>query len=93
VLQLPTHFKAKREKCVRTQFPRAPAHNTPDCVSFSCRRCFLSFYLKAKVFEVLISSGIETHTFGPTNVREHFPEEELTVGKSKLLAVDILVEL
>jgi len=45
------------------------------------------------VFEVLISSGIETHTFGPTNVREHFPEEELTVGKSKLLAVDILVEL
>jgi len=28
------------------------------------------------VVENLISSGIEDHTFGPMNSREHFPEEE-----------------
>jgi len=32
------------------------------------------------VVEDLISSTIEDHTFGPTNVRDHFPEEELTLG-------------
>jgi len=59
---------------------------------FSCRRCFLSFHLKVRVVEDLISSGVEDHTFGPTNVREHFPEEELTVGRNRLLEVDNLVE-
>ena len=36
---------------------------------FSCRRCFLSFHLKVKVVENLISSGIEDHTFGTMNLR------------------------
>ena len=40
----------------------------------------------------LISSGIEDHTFGPTNLREHFPEEELTLGKNRILEVASLVE-
>jgi len=35
------------------------------------------------VVEDLISSGVEDH--GPTNVREHFPEKELTPGKNRLL--------
>jgi len=39
-----------------------------------------------------ISSGIEDHTFGPTNVKEHFPEEELNLGRNKLLDADSLVE-
>jgi len=43
--------------------------------------CFFSFHLKVNVVEDLISFGIEDHTFGPTKVREHFPEEELTLGK------------
>jgi len=30
----------------------------------------------------LLESGIEDHTFGPTNEREHFPEDELTLGKT-----------
>jgi len=53
---------------------------------------FLKFHLKVKVAEDLIQSGIENHTFGTTNVREHFPEEELTLGRSRLLEVDSLVE-
>jgi len=40
----------------------------------------------------LISSGIEDHTFGPTYVKEHFPEEEVTLGKNRLLEVASLVE-
>jgi len=44
------------------------------------------------VVENLISSGIENHTFGPINLREHFPEEELTLGKNRLLEVANLVE-
>jgi len=59
---------------------------------FSCRRCFLSFYFKVKVLENLISSGIEDHTFGPMNLREHFPEEKLTLGKNRFLEVASLVE-
>jgi len=59
---------------------------------FSCRRCFLSFHLKVKVVESLISSGIEDHTFGPINLREHFLEEELTLGKNRFLEVASLVE-
>jgi len=35
-----------------------------------------------------MSFGIENYTFGPTNVREHFPEKELTLGKNRLLEVD-----
>ena len=42
--------------------------------------------------ECLISSGIEDHTFGPINLREHFPEEELTLGKYRFLEVASLVE-
>ena len=41
--------------------------------------------------ENLISSGIEYHTFGPINL-EHFPEEELTLGKNRFLEVVSLVE-
>jgi len=43
------------------------------------------------VVESLISSGIEDHTFGPINLREHFPEEELTLGKNRFLEVASLV--
>jgi len=32
-------------------------------------------------------TGKEDHTFGPTNVRKHFHEEELTLGKNRLLEV------
>ena len=42
--------------------------------------------------ESLISFGIEDHTFGPTNLREYFPEEELTLGKNRFLEVARLVE-
>ena len=42
--------------------------------------------------ENLKSSGIEDHTFGPINLREHFPEEALTLGKNRLLEVASLVE-
>ena len=42
--------------------------------------------------ENLISSGIEDHTFGPMNLREHLPEEELILGKNRFLDVAILVE-
>ena len=48
--------------------------------------------LKVKVVENLISSGIEEHTFGPINLREHFPEEELTLGQNRFLEVASLVE-
>ena len=37
--------------------------------------------------EYFISFGIEDHIFGPTKVREHFPEEELTLGKNRLLVL------
>jgi len=37
------------------------------------------------VVEDLTQSSIEDHTFGPANVRAHFPEEELTLGKNVLL--------
>ena len=40
----------------------------------------------------LISFGIEDHTLGPIKVREYFPEEELTLGKNRLLEVASLVE-
>ena len=59
---------------------------------FAYRRCFLSFHLKVKVVESLISSGIEDHIFEPVNLREHFPEEELTLGKNRFLEVTSLVE-
>jgi len=35
---------------------------------------------------------IEDHIFGPINLREHFPEEELTLGKNRFLEVASLVE-
>jgi len=44
------------------------------------------------VVKNLISSGIEDHIFGPINLREHFPEEELTLGKNRFLEVASLVE-
>jgi len=43
------------------------------------------------VVEDLIQYGIEDHTFGPTNVRTHFTEEELTLGKNIMLEVDSFV--
>jgi len=36
------------------------------------------------VAENLIQSNIGDRTFGPTKVREHFHEEELTLGESRL---------
>jgi len=48
--------------------------------------------LTVKLAEDLTQFGSEDHTFGPTNVREHLPEEELTLGKNRLLVVDSLVE-
>jgi len=44
------------------------------------------------VVENLISSGINDHSFGPINLREHFPEEELTLRKFRFLEVASLVE-
>jgi len=44
------------------------------------------------VVENLISSGIEDRTFGSMNLRDHFPEEELTPGKNRFLEVASLVE-
>jgi len=52
----------------------------------------LSFHLKVKVVENLISSGIEDQTFEQINLRERFPEEELTLGKNRFLEVASLVE-
>jgi len=46
--------------------------------------------LKVKAVEDLIQSGIEDHTFGPTYIRGHFPEKELTLGKNVLLEVVVL---
>jgi len=43
---------------------------------------FLSFHLKVKKAEDLIQSCIEDDIFGPTNVREYFPEDKLTLGKT-----------
>ena len=40
--------------------------------------------------ENLMSSGIEHHTFRPMNLREHFPEEELTLGKTDFLRMLVL---
>jgi len=48
--------------------------------------------LKVKVVENLISSGIECHTVGPINLGEHFPEEQLTLGKNRFLEVASFVE-
>ena len=42
--------------------------------------------------EYLIQSSIGDHTFGPTNVSEHFPVDELTFCRNRLLEVDSLVE-
>jgi len=47
--------------------------------------------LKVEVVEDSISLGIEDQTSGPTNVvREHFPGEELTPGKNRLLELIVL---
>jgi len=43
------------------------------------------------VVEDLIQSGVGDHTFGPTNVRVIFSEEELTLGKNMLPEVGSLV--
>jgi len=39
--------------------------------------------LKVEGAEKLLQSGIEEHTFEPTNVTENFREDALTVGKNK----------
>jgi len=53
--------------------------------------CFFSFHLKVNMVEDLILFGIEDHTIEPTNVREHFVGEELTLGNNRLLEVASLV--
>jgi len=35
----------------------------------------------------VVKSSIEGHTFGLTNI-EHFPEDDLTLGKNRLLEAD-----
>ena len=42
--------------------------------------------------EYLIKSEIKDDTFGSTNIREHLPEDELTLSKNRLLEVDSFVE-
>jgi len=49
----------------------------------------LKLPIEGKVAE---ESGIEDHTFGPTYAKEHFPEDELTLGKNKLSEVESLME-
>jgi len=44
------------------------------------------------VVESLILSGIEDLTFWAINLREHFPEQQLTLGKNRFLEVASLVE-
>jgi len=50
--QLPTHFKAKREKGVGTPFPRVPPHYTPDVNIGSHRK---SYFKKKSLRKVLLS--------------------------------------
>jgi len=38
--------------------------------------------------DLIQSVNIEDHTSGPRNQREHFPEEELTLDKNRLIEVD-----
>ena len=40
--------------------------------------------------EDLILSGVEDHAFGPTNVREHFPEEGLALGRNRSTCLIVL---
>lgn len=50
----------------------------------------MNFHLKEKVAEDFsMEFGSEDHTFGPINVREHFPEAELNIGKNRLLEVEL----
>ena len=51
-------------------------------VSFSCKWCFVSCHLEEEAAQDLVQSGVEDHTFGSTNAREHFPEDELTLDKT-----------
>ena len=82
------NYKLKNlQNLVLDKWNIAKVHN---CVSLSCRRFFFSFHLKVNVVEDLISFGIEYHTLGPTKVREHFPEGELTLGKNRLLRLLVL---
>jgi len=39
---------------------------------------------KGKVGGSVSESGIEDHTFEPKNAVDHFPEDKLTLGKSRL---------
>jgi len=42
------------------------------------------------VVESLISSCIEDHTFGPMNLREHFPEEDLGRRAGKTINIWVI---
>jgi len=53
---------------------------------------FLKFPFEGKSGGKLVLSGIENHIFGPMNLREHFPDEDLTLGKNRFLEVASLVE-
>jgi len=46
--------------------------------------------LQVKVAKDLMQSS--TEDFGLQNVREYFPEDELTLGKNRLLEVDSIVD-
>ena len=46
--------------------------------------------MQVKVEKDLMQSS--TEDFGLQNVREYFPEDELTLGKNRLLEVDSIVD-
>jgi len=46
--------------------------------------------LKINVPEDLMQSDIKNHAFGTTNLRKHFPKDELTLGKNKLIGIKSL---
>ena len=53
--QLPTHFKANREKSVGTPFPRVPHHYTPDVNIGSQKKLFQQEKLKKGDALILIN--------------------------------------
>ena len=83
--------RTKKSCCIRRGFEQLSSYSGWRVITKKPRANLLTRAV-VKVVENLISSGIEDHTLGPTNVREHFPEEELTLGKSRLLKVASLVE-
>jgi len=51
-------------------------------ISFSCKSCFLSCHLKVKIPENLMQCVTEELSFESTNIKKHFPADELILGKN-----------